>query len=55
MLSQLNCLAVSMPAMLKWRLHAHFEVDRGVPLRIDVTEGSGKGETDERHVLYASA
>lgn len=36
---------------VKWRLHAHFEVDRGVPLRIDVTEGSGKGESNERHVL----
>jgi hypothetical protein len=23
--------------MVKWRLHAHFEVDRYVPARIDVT------------------
>lgn len=37
--------------LVKWRLHTQFEVERGVPLRIDVTEGSGKGETDEREVL----
>lgn len=37
--------------LVKWRLHTQFEVERGVPLRIDVTEGSGKGETDERAVL----
>jgi hypothetical protein len=34
-----------------WRLHTHFEVDRGVPVRFDVTGGSGKGEQDERAVL----
>ena len=36
--------------MVKWRLHTHFEVDRGVPTRIDVTRDSG-GENDERAVL----
>jgi hypothetical protein len=34
-----------------WRLHTQFEVDRYVPVRIDVTGGSGKGEQDERAVL----
>lgn len=34
-----------------WRLHTHFEIDRFVPVRIDVTGGSGKGEQDERAVL----
>jgi len=34
-----------------WRLHTHFEVERGLPVRIDVTGGSGKGEQDERAVL----
>jgi hypothetical protein len=34
-----------------WRLHTHFEVDRFVPVRIDVTGGSGKGGQDERVVL----
>lgn len=33
-----------------WRLHTHFEVDRHVPLRIDVTRANG-GDTDERAVL----
>jgi len=36
--------------MVKWRLHTHFEVERGVPSRIDVTRDGG-GENDERAVL----
>jgi hypothetical protein len=36
--------------LVKWRLHTHFEVDRYVPIRIDVTS-SGGGEDDERSVL----
>ena len=36
--------------LVKWRLHAHFEVDRYVPHRIDVTPDGG-GEHDERSVL----
>ena len=36
--------------MVKWRLHTHFEVDRYVPARIDVTPNGG-GENDERAVL----
>lgn len=39
--------------LVKWRLHTHFEVLRGVPTRIDVT-GSGGGECDERVVLAAA-
>ena len=35
--------------LVKWRLHTHFEVDRGCP-RIDVTANGG-GEDDERAVL----
>jgi hypothetical protein len=34
-----------------WRLHTHFEVERSIPVRIDVTGGSGKGEQAERAVL----
>ena len=34
-----------------WRLHTHFEVERALPVRIDVTGGSGRGENDERAVL----
>jgi hypothetical protein len=37
-------------ASIKWRLHTHFEVDRYVPARIDVTRDGG-GECDERAVL----
>jgi Transposase DDE domain len=37
-------------ARVKWRLHTHFEVDRYVPVRIDVTK-SGGGACDERAVL----
>lgn len=35
---------------VKWRLHTHFEVDRHVPTRIDVTRDGG-GDNDERAVL----
>lgn len=34
-----------------WRLHTHFDVDRGVPSRIDVTSGLNSGKTDEKNVL----
>ena len=37
--------------LVKWRLHTHFAVDRHVPARIDLTEGSGQGPADERYVL----
>jgi hypothetical protein len=36
--------------MIKWRLHTHFEILRGVPARIDVTPNGGGGN-DERAVL----
>lgn len=36
--------------LVKWRLHTHFEVDRYVPVRMDVTPDGG-GEDDERAVL----
>jgi len=36
--------------LVKWRLHTHFEVDRFVPTRIEVTPNGG-GEHDERAVL----
>jgi hypothetical protein len=35
----------------KVRLHTQFDLERGVPIRIDVTDGSGRGEADERAVL----
>jgi len=35
--------------LVKWRLHTHFEVDRYIPTRIDVTPDGG-GEYDERAV-----
>ena len=37
-------------AGVKWRLHTHFEVERYVPTRIDVTPEAG-GDSDERAVL----
>ena len=36
--------------MIKWRLHTHFEILRGIPSRIDVTPNGG-GQHDERAVL----
>ena len=37
-------------ALIKWRLHSQFEVDRYVPTRIDVTSEGG-GDNDERAVF----
>lgn len=34
-----------------WRLHTHFDIDRGVPTRIDVTPGKNSGKSDEKNVL----
>jgi len=34
-----------------WRLHTHFELERGLPVRIDVTGAGGQGAADERTVL----
>jgi hypothetical protein len=36
--------------LIKWRLHTHFEVDRHIPIRIDITRSAG-GAADERAVL----
>ena len=36
--------------MVKWRLHTHFEVDRHVPARMDLTPDGG-GAHDERAVM----
>jgi hypothetical protein len=46
-------LADSRTAKLKakFRLHTQFDLERGVPIRIDVTEGISRGEADERAVL----
>jgi hypothetical protein len=35
----------------KWRLHTQFDLKRGVPIRIDLTEGNAGGQADERAVL----
>ena len=34
-----------------WRLHTHFDVDRGVPTRIDVTTGRNSGKAEEKNML----
>lgn len=34
-----------------WRLHTHFDVERGLPVRIDVTGAGNHGEAAERAVL----
>jgi hypothetical protein len=34
-----------------WRLHTHFEIERGLPVRIDVTSAGNQGDADERTVL----
>jgi IS4 transposase len=50
-LMQPSCLkATTGSGLVKWRLPTHFEVDRFVPTRIDVTPNRG-GPCDERAVL----
>jgi len=34
-----------------WRFHTHFEIDRQVPVRMDVTSSLNGGKTDEKHQL----
>ncbi len=34
-----------------WRFHTHFEIDRGVPVRMDVTTAANTGKTDEKQHL----
>jgi hypothetical protein len=36
-----------------WRLHTHFELDKHVPLRMDLTNGRNSGPSDEKNVLRA--
>jgi hypothetical protein len=35
----------------KWRLHTQFDLEHGVPIRIDLSAGNAGGEADERAVL----
>jgi hypothetical protein len=41
-------------ALGAWRLHTHFDIERGVPTRIDVTGGNNTGDADERAVLRSA-
>lgn len=50
MMEASNLKAKTGSGLIKWRLHTHFEVDRYVPTRIDVTPDGG-GQDDERSVL----
>jgi Transposase DDE domain len=38
-------------SMSAWRLHTHFEVERGLPVRIDITGAGNQRDNDERAVL----
>lgn len=37
-----------------WRLHTHFEILKGVPVRVDVTPPANSGHADEKSVLRAA-
>lgn len=34
-----------------WRLHTHFELDKSVPVRMELTNGCNSGDSEERQVL----
>ena len=36
-----------------WRFHTHFEIDRGVPVRMDVTPALNSGKSEEKNHLKA--
>lgn len=36
-----------------WRFHTHFEIDRNVPVRMEVTSALNSGKTDEKNHLRA--
>src|SRR5438132_10271988 len=36
-----------------WRFHTHFEIDRGVPVRMDATPALNSGKTEEKNHLRA--
>jgi hypothetical protein len=38
-----------------WRLHLHFDVDRSIPARVELTGPANSGQTDEKAVLRKSA
>jgi hypothetical protein len=37
-----------------WRFHTHFEIDRRLPVRIEVTSALNGDKTDEKHILRRS-
>jgi hypothetical protein len=43
----------SVDALVKWRLHTQFEVEKYVPTRIDVTPNGG-GKRDEGAVMEST-
>jgi hypothetical protein len=54
----LPCLAEAMWSKTKdgharhyWRLHAHFEIDRHIPVRFDATDPGSRDGSDEKDVL----
>jgi hypothetical protein len=34
-----------------WRMHTHFDLDKFVPIRVDLTNGKNSGKSDEKNVL----
>ena len=34
-----------------WRMHAHFDLDKFVPVQVDLTNGKNSGKSDEKNVL----
>jgi hypothetical protein len=34
-----------------WRMHTHFDLDKYVPVRVDLTNGKNSGKSDEKNVL----
>lgn len=37
-----------------WRLHTHFELLKGVPVRMDLSDGRNSGKSDEKNVLRSA-
>jgi hypothetical protein len=50
-IAEASCRSRRSTAPDGWRLHTHFEVTRGIPVRADLTDGRNRGESNEKNML----
>lgn len=50
-ITEASCRSRRSTAPDGWRLHTHFEVMRGIPVRADLTDGRNRGDSNEKTML----